>query len=218
MTTPPFSPVLVGGLVLRTIPLRLVQTLAGRAARRLQERHPGVFERMTPLGPRTFLIDALDLPWRFEIAIADGKGTVAVLARDGEEPVTDARIHAPLAVLFGLLDGTIDGDAMFFTRDMTYEGDTEAVVALRNALDGAGIDLAEDLASAFGPFAGSARAAIGRAVSLYRRMEADCEALSRSLSLPAEHQAEAQGRRIAELEDRCIGLERLLRKGRSVPN
>jgi predicted lipid carrier protein YhbT len=34
-----------------------------------------------------------------------------------------------------MIDGALDGDALFFSRDLRVSGDTEAVVALRNALD-----------------------------------------------------------------------------------
>ena len=37
--------------------------------------------------------------------------------------------------LLDMIDGSLDGDAMFFSRDLKVTGDTEAVVALRNALD-----------------------------------------------------------------------------------
>jgi predicted lipid carrier protein YhbT len=43
-------------------------------------------------------------------------------------------------VLLGMIDGTYDGDALFFSRDLTIEGDTEAVLALRNALENAEFD------------------------------------------------------------------------------
>jgi predicted lipid carrier protein YhbT len=36
-----------------------------------------------------------------------------------------------------LLEGKLDGDALFFSRDLVVDGDTEAVVMLRNIIDGA---------------------------------------------------------------------------------
>ena len=44
---------------------------------------------------------------------------------------------------------------MFFSRDLLVEGDIEAVLALRNALDDAEIDLLSEAAAVFGPFAGT---------------------------------------------------------------
>ena len=49
------------------------------------------------------------------------------------------------------LHGALDGDALFFSGDIAFEGDTEAILALRNAIDDAEIDLATEIAAIFGP-------------------------------------------------------------------
>ena len=51
-----------------------------------------------------------------------------------------------------LLEGRVDGDALMFSRDLTIEGDVEAVLALRNAIDDTQLDLAGESGSLFGPF------------------------------------------------------------------
>ncbi|MBN2753082.1 MAG: SCP2 sterol-binding domain-containing protein [Rhodospirillaceae bacterium] len=216
MTTPPFSPILMGGLLLRSVPPDLLQPIADRLARRLQDRHPDLFERMSSLGARTFLIDVTDLPWLFLLSIDANDSTVTVLRKSDPAPA-DATIHAPLKVLFGLLDGSIDGDAMFFTRDLSYEGDTEAVVALRNALDGTDIDFLEDIASAFGPFRSTAHTLATYALDGFTRIESDLAALGESLVQPAVRRTDAQARRIDELEERCARLEKALRRSKTIP-
>lgn len=215
MTKPPFSPILMGGLLLKAVPPELVQPLADHLGRRVMEQHPDVFERLTPLGPRTFLIDATDLPWKFHLTVAYGNGEIIVLRRKDPTPA-DATIRAPLKVLMGLLDGTIDGDAMFFTRDMVFEGDTEAVVALRNALDSADIDLISDIADSFGPLRNTAKTALNCAVDSYNRIASDINTMNESVIDPAVRRAEAQQRRIEELEARCTKLEKSLRRKSSV--
>lgn len=49
-----------------------------------------------------------------------------------------------------LAQGGGDGDALFFSRDITIEGDTEAVLALRNALDDSNLDIIHDSLGALG--------------------------------------------------------------------
>jgi predicted lipid carrier protein YhbT len=49
-----------------------------------------------------------------------------------------------------MLHGTEDGDALFFSGDLEISGDTGAVLALRNALDDAELDLTEELAALAG--------------------------------------------------------------------
>ncbi|AGH97674.1 hypothetical protein A11S_851 [Micavibrio aeruginosavorus EPB] len=49
-----------------------------------------------------------------------------------------------------MIDGRYDGDALFFSRDIYIEGDTEAVVCLRNALDDIDGNIADYVAHFFG--------------------------------------------------------------------
>ena len=58
----------------------------------------------------------------------------------------DCRIAGQLSALLGLVHGAVDGDALFFSRDLVIEGDTEAALALRNAVDDAELDLSEEIA------------------------------------------------------------------------
>ena len=51
-----------------------------------------------------------------------------------------------------MLHGAEDGDALFFSGELQIGGDTSAVLALRNALDDAELDLTEELAALPGPF------------------------------------------------------------------
>jgi predicted lipid carrier protein YhbT len=46
-------------------------------------------------------------------------------------------VRGPILALLGILDGTFDGDALFFHRTISITGRTEAVVALRNAIEDA---------------------------------------------------------------------------------
>jgi predicted lipid carrier protein YhbT len=63
----------------------------------------------------------------------------------------DVRVTGTIAALIGLVDGSCDGDALFFSRDIQVEGDMEAAVALRNAIDEAGIDIVAESIAWLGP-------------------------------------------------------------------
>ena len=86
----------------------------------------------------TFVIDPTDCPFAFLLAFRNRPSLRPV--RDLAKERYGARIAAPLVVLMGMLDGTYDGDALFFSRDLVIEGDTEAVLALRNAIEDAELD------------------------------------------------------------------------------
>lgn len=75
----------------------------------------------------------------------------------------DARIAGPLSAFLAMMHGVEDGDALFFSRDLTVEGDTAAVLALRNAMDDAELDLTEELAGLSGPFGTPLRRVLAQA-------------------------------------------------------
>lgn len=129
------------------LPLQLVERPLRRLLRASLARHPGVLARLGPYADKRFLIVPSDLT--FALLITPAQGTLTVLRQ--KTPVRfDARITGPLAAFLGLVHGAYDGDALFFSRDLVVEGDTGAVLALRNAIDDAEIDLARDVLAALG--------------------------------------------------------------------
>jgi O2-independent ubiquinone biosynthesis accessory factor UbiT len=146
----PHFPV-AGAVALRFAPLRPLSLASARLAENLGRRHPALFSRLGVQAEKTFLIDPTDLPFVFLLAPKPDAPRLEALRRDDLRP-WDARIAGPLAALVGMVHGVYDGDALFFSRDLVIEGDTEAVLALRNAIDNEEIDLAREAATLFGPF------------------------------------------------------------------
>jgi hypothetical protein len=99
---------------------------------------------------------------------------------------------------------------VFFSRALVIDGDTEAVVALRNALDGEEIDLLDDILSLFGPCKPLARLLAARAEALLGRAAADLAALRGALLADVEKQNRGQAAELSRLGQR---LEHLERKG-----
>jgi predicted lipid carrier protein YhbT len=153
-----------GGLVgLPLLPLQLaLEAIVSGVARRRAE----LFERLGPHARSVYLIDPVDLP------------IVLVLRPDPEaphltafwrafHPTGDARIAGSFTTLLAIIDGRRDGDALFFSRDLVVEGDVEAVVTLRNALDDLDVPLAEDIAAS----AGLLRPPLQAALGLFRALD-----------------------------------------------
>ncbi len=137
----------------------------GALIRGMQRAHPKLFQNLARLKPAIVHVDPTDLPHRFELKYGgDEKPRVRVLEKTGQG-AADATIKGDLDILLNLLEGRIDGDALFFTRGLVIMGDTSAIVALRNTLDREEIDLFADVTGLFGPFAnpvGRALTALGR--------------------------------------------------------
>jgi predicted lipid carrier protein YhbT len=174
----PFVPTLPSPLaaLLARLPLTPVQPLLAMLLGAVVRRHPGIFERLGEHASKRFAIDPTDLPFAFVLhPLPSAPRIRAVRTTAG----VDVRIAGPLAALIGLTDGTYDGDALFFARDIAVEGDMEAVLALRNAIDDAGVDLIADAAADFGPVASLAEQAA-------RSLFAACHALGRAAARNAE--------------------------------
>lgn len=144
-------------LLLTPLPLALLQPILNRIATHVASSRAGLFDRLGPHAGKRFLIDPVDLP--FVLVLTPEREAPRLTAhRRHERPRHDAAIAGTFFNLLDMIDGTLDGDAMFFSRDLSITGDTEAVVALRNALDDfEGSALAAAIGS-FGPFAGPASA------------------------------------------------------------
>lgn len=121
------------------LPLLPLEIIVRRLLANAMKARPSFAERLGEHAGRTFVIDPVDCPFVFLISPAKGHSQLRVMRRAAARH-HDARIAAPLVVLLGMIDGTYDGDALFFSRDLVIEGDTEAVLALRNAIENADLD------------------------------------------------------------------------------
>lgn len=139
-----------GAVALRLAPLAPLSLACARLVTSLAGRHPSMFARLGAEAGKTFLIDPTDLPLVFLLAPNPAAPRLEA-RRYCEAGEWSARVAGPMAALLGLVHGVYDGDALFFSRDLVIEGDTVAVLALRNAIDNAEINLAEEAAALFGP-------------------------------------------------------------------
>jgi predicted lipid carrier protein YhbT len=67
-----------------------------------------------------------------------------------------------------MAEGASDGDALFFSREINIEGNTDAILALRNAIDDAELNLADEIAGLLGPLRPAAKRAIEVAMPIIR--------------------------------------------------
>lgn len=135
---------------LQATPLFVIERAAQALFGRLLAIHPDLFDRLGEYGRKRYAFSPTDLPLHF--LVVPETRALSVSRRD-RPPEADARMSGPLALLLGLLEGRLDGDALFFARELTATGDMEAIVALRNALDDCKIDLPEDIGPMAGPLA-----------------------------------------------------------------
>jgi predicted lipid carrier protein YhbT len=208
---PPFSPVLLAGVALGPVPPRLLQPVFDALLSLVRRRHPDILDRLSAYPDAVIGIDPVDLPFVL-ILEPNPEHPRLLVQRDFSGFSLSAAIRGSLAMLIALGEGRLDGDAAFFSRQLVFEGDTEVVLALRNAVDGAGIDLDADVAALLGPLATPLGRAARLGSRLWDRLAGDMDLLRRALVGPAVKGADAQAARIDALETEMANLRRSLRQ------
>ncbi len=134
---------------LRPLPLGPLQLFLSAVLSRIVRHHPHMFERLGSYAGKRYGLVPSDLPFAFVLDTASHAPRIRVVRSLPDR--LDAKISGPLLALVGMADGSYDGDALFFSRIIVVEGDIEAVLALRNAVDDAGVDVLREGASLLGP-------------------------------------------------------------------
>lgn len=151
--------------VTKAMPLFAMQPILRRIVRHVATLHPELFERLDDSCRKNFLIDAKGMP--FLLLLRPDPDNLMLVAKSRHEEIPyDVLVSGKFKTLLRMIDSKTDSDALFFNRDIMVTGDTEAIVALRNALDDMEATLADDVATAFGPLRGPVRASIDAATKI----------------------------------------------------
>ncbi len=209
-----FSPVLLMGLALRPLPMAPLQAMLSLLMRAMARRHPQVFARLQSLGGATIVIDASDLPYLFELR-PNAVGDKLRLVPRGQEVDAIATIRGPLAALLALLQGRCDGDALFFSRILTIEGDTVSVLTLRNAIDSAQIDLLADIAAGFGHGGPLIARLLRRPLEVLGALMRDTALVQTAITQPVITEQRLQSAALRQLQYRVEAMSGELRRLKS---
>lgn len=130
----PASPLRPGPLA--CAPLGAALTLS---LRRVLRRNPGLDTRLDAARNTTIRIAPNELPVAFLIRISGRGGRVRAVPKADTSTVA-VSVEAPLSRLLTIFQGEDDGDAAFFASELVIEGEMAPLVALRNAIEAAGLD------------------------------------------------------------------------------
>ncbi|MDE2227859.1 MAG: SCP2 sterol-binding domain-containing protein [Alphaproteobacteria bacterium] len=145
-------------LALTASPMLLLDAGLALTVRTIARRHRGLVARLAPSAGARILIEIADIPCALLLTIEEAPRLPSLrLATGADRKLATASVAGQLSRLVELLDGDVDGDTMFFSRDLSISSDTSAILLLRNALDSEDIDLFDDMLGLLGPFAKPAR-------------------------------------------------------------
>jgi predicted lipid carrier protein YhbT len=211
------TPVILMKSALHTLSPAVLRPGLRLVMRAMRRRHAPLIKRLTRLAPATILFDPDDTPHCFLLTIASD-GLQLSLTTPGQ--AASVRIKGSLATLLYLLEGKIDSDTLFFSRDVAVSGDTAVAVGFRNTLDGEQIGLLDDALAGIGPLAApSKRLVLGidrRVERLKRRWARVRDAAHRSAHGGHDLTEEVAmlNARVAELQTRLGKLETGSRRDR----
>ena len=211
---PPLSGALVAGLPLRLLPTLPLAWFLQRTAESFCRLHPGVPERLSDYAGRSLLLDPSDLPVAFLLTLTEAVPRITVIGHNREKSGDpDSSVRGALADLTALLEGEVDGDALFFSRQLRITGDMELVLALRNALDDARVDLRQIIGESFGRAAPLGCAALDAARGGYGRLDRGVTLANRALNADLQERLERQNAEIEQLRAEVRELRTQRRAG-----
>lgn len=208
-SVPDFTPGVVLGMVLSVFPRRPLERAAQILTHRLNTRHPGLRERLGEADGKSFALVLSDMPFNAMLAI-DGGRLGLTLAAKTPPPAADVTLHGASETFIGLLEGRVDGDALFFSRELRVEGDTEALLVLRNALDNEQISLRDTFLAVFGPLSGLAARVAVPVETVGARFVRDMRRLHRSALSPLVRQQRQFAESLRGMEQRLARMESTL--------
>ena len=206
---PSFSPDLVLGMTLRPFDPKLFQPILSSLLRMVLRRPPDVLERMEPYADAVICIDPIEMPFVILFHPHPDHPGLRVCRR-AEATTVSATVRSSLTTLIALAEGRVDGDALFFSRRLVIEGDTAVVVAFRNAIDGAGLDLIEIVTSALGPLRRPVRTVAQKTLGLLGRIRDDVDGLFQALLAPLRQEIDTQSFRLSEIETQVAEVAKLV--------
>ena len=174
-------PVPLAKAVMSLIPAPALSRAIAVVMRRMMGRHPKLFSNLSSLTPARVHLVPTDMPHGFILAVGQNPVLFDVIGVGAQDGPPDAVVSGSLLALVDMLEGRVDGDKLFFSRDITIAGDTSVIVGLRNTLDREEIDLFAEITSLCGPFALPARAAIGMLDAVARKLKARLSTVHDSL-------------------------------------
>lgn len=203
-----FSPMLALGMLAGVLPAMPLEYLLKIFTKWIESNHPDVLKRLSPLTGTRFLICPTDFPQSLLITIKERSVHCALVKENAAS--AEVIISGPLLSLIDMMDGKVDGDALFFSRDLTVEGDMEALLTLRNAMDSEEIDIRDELLQTIGPFKKPADSFMKSGNKLYQNLTKNMNIISQAITKPVTNRCAILEKDNQNLQNQVSKIEKAL--------
>lgn len=184
---PSFSPELLLRPVMRLLPDMIVRSAITQRLCGFHRDYPGIAARLSDIQGAVFEINVIEFPYPIYLGI--GSGGEIQIRYGAHEDKPDVRVSGTLHGFVRMLDGTDDGDALFFSRSLRIEGDTEALLTLRNAMDSENVDFLRLLVPS--PLHAAAKRLSAPLRSLIKAAQEDLDVIADSIRGSVERRCQA---------------------------
>jgi len=140
---------------------KITGLILNSVANKIYRNHPSMAERLQPIINSSFFVKITNLPFNVFFTIEE-KGVAVKALHNSEQPTADLTISSDLTSLVNIFEGDEDGDKLFFSRKLQINGNSEALVTLRNAIDSQDINIVEEISAPFKIFANPAKSVINK--------------------------------------------------------
>lgn len=206
---------LLGVLTKPFINMSVVQIIIDKVNAILLKNHPSMLARMAEYTPALIKVVPIDLPLTLLITL--NKDNLTIKINKNNDIAADATLSSTLKIFMQMLEGKTDGDALFFSRQLIIEGNTELIVAFRNVLEAENINLQDEIVATAPFFHNLINKGVNFHKSLFNRLEADMNMLQKYCLQPIEDKFEAlannnqlQTNKILDIENSIADLKKRL--------
>src|ERR1035437_6056447 len=119
----------VPSVLLAPVPLALLQPMFTRIANHVAQARPELFTRLGPHAGKRFLIDPTDLPFVLVLTPLPDRPLLTAHRRH-ERPAHVAAIAGSFFNLLDMIDGSLDGDALYPVRAVALVGQAGGVAVM----------------------------------------------------------------------------------------
>ncbi len=186
----------------------ILQTGINKLTKLFLQQHPKVITKMAEFSPARLVLVPADMPFCFFVEFTKDSLQINIIDSNAYSGSNLTIVTASLEVFIKMLEGDLDGDALFFSRQLMVEGDTTIVVALRNILEAESVNIKKDVNETLGVFAAPFNFFINLACVIYNDIDDNLSSVKSSIVSKLDQQIISQSSKHEQLVEEVKKLDK----------